>query len=120
MNVWEDDRHGFVDVKVDRVRNAGQELHHLHLCQVPLPRAADFQGRHEIVTVHQHVNERVAEGSEVAVAAAVNLGGPRKRRVQSEKKKEVVSGGLKRGLGLALSGSLPPLPCRPSTTPKLS
>ena len=70
-----------MNVEIDSVRDAGQELNHLHLCQVPLPWAVDLEGRHEVVAVHQNVDKGVAQGPEVAVAPTVHLNrwNPRKK-----------------------------------------
>ena len=62
-----------MNVQVSRVDNAGEELNHLHLCQMPFPRAADLEGCHQVVGVHQHVDERVAQCAEVAVTTAMHL-----------------------------------------------
>ena len=67
-------------VQVDCVPNASEKLNHLQFCQNLLPRAAYLQGGHQIVAVHEHVNERVAQRPEIAIAPAVHLGEQREGR----------------------------------------
>ena len=55
----------------DGVGEDDDELEHLRLRDVSLPRASNAERRHQIIRVHHNVNERIAGGTKVNIDAVV-------------------------------------------------
>lgn len=81
-----------VEEKLEGVRHDGDELNHLHDCQVLLPPQVLLHGRahggEHVVSVHHDVDSRVDEAEERRVTAGGEFDAPPNCLFQKEKKEK--------------------------------